>query len=206
MVMTMMPLLRIEYIENFNLKRRFETMKIKQFVEMYKANQNINIEEQLEVIKYVSIVSKRELAKLVLENCTSMVDGEIHMDSVERYILFTIAVITMHTNLEFSDEENEEYDAIDSYDMLCEHGLLTKIIDTFADDYAACNEILNMMTADLMQDNMTVEKMLYKFLDGIQDTLDSAIYSLVDKFSPEMLGDLQLNQDNLSQLYKLLKK
>ena len=181
-------------------------MKINKFVEMYKDNQNINIEEQLEVVKYVSIAYKRELAKLVLENCTSMVDGEIHMDSVERYILFTIAVISMHTNLEFVDENDDEYDAIDSYDMLCDHGLLTKIIDTFAEDYAACNEILNMMTADLMQDNMTIEKTLYKFLDGVQDTLDAAIYSLVDKFSPEMLGDLQLNQDNLSQLYKLLKK
>jgi hypothetical protein len=51
-------------------------MKIKQFVEMYKDNQSINIEEQLEVIKYVSIASKRELAKLVLDNCTAIVDGK----------------------------------------------------------------------------------------------------------------------------------
>lgn len=181
-------------------------MKINQFVEMYKNDQDMNIEEQLEVIKYVSIAAKRELAKLVLDNCTSVVDGEVHMDSVERYILFTIAVISMHTNLEFADEDDEEYDAIDSYDMLCESGLLTKIIDTFADDYAACNEILNMMTDDIMQYNMTIEKTLYRFLDGVQDTLDAAIVSLVDKFDPDMLGDLKLNQDNLSQLYKLLKK
>ncbi len=181
-------------------------MKIKQFVEMYNKNQDMNIEEVLEITKYVSIAYKREMAKLILSNCTSIVDGEIHIDSVERYILFTIAVIAMHTNLEFSDEDNEEYAALDSYDMLCEHGLLAKVIDTFADDYAACNEILNMMTADLMQDNMTVEKTLYRFLDGVQDTLDSAIYSLVDKFAPEMLGDFQLNQNNLAQFYKLLQK
>lgn len=178
-------------------------MKVNEFVEMYKKNPRIDINKQLDVQQYVSIALKREMAKLVLENCTMNVDGEVHIDSFERYMLFTIAVIGLHTNLEFSYDD--EHSAIDDYDALCESGLLVKIIDSFKQDYDACQEILNMMTADALQDSMTIEKKIYQFLDVIQNVFQGATDKMIDKIDMSSLGDMQVNQEKLIELYDFLK-
>lgn len=176
-------------------------MKVNEFIEMYEKNPRIDIAKQLEVVAYIGIEKKRELAGLVLDNCTSIVDGEVHIDSIDRYLLFTIAVIGMHTNIEFAYND-EEYSVIDDYDKLCQSGLLVKIIDTFKDDYASCQEILNMMTADKLQDNMTIEKKLYQFLDYIQSMLASGINSITEKLDLDALGGI--DQEKLMKLYKLI--
>lgn len=182
-------------------------MKVQELVEKYNKNQRIDIAKTLDVKQYVGIELKKKMAKLVLDNCTTIVDGEVHINSVDRYILFTIAVIGLHTNLEFVHEEDDDYyGSIDDYDMLCESGLLTKIIDTFIDDYASCQEILNMMTADKMQNNMTIEKKIGKLLDEIQDTLKEGISNLTDKLNlDELASNLLGDQGNLLELRNLIK-
>lgn len=177
-------------------------MKINELVEMYEKNPRIDIAKKLDTIPYISIGYKRELAKLVLDNCTSIIDGEVHIDSVERYLLFTISVISMHTNLEFSSSEDSEHNVVDDYDSLCKSGLLVKIIDTFKDDYVSCQEILNMMTADRLQDNMTIEKKLYQFLDSIQEMLSNGVNNLIENLDLDSLAGL--DQDKLMGLYNLI--
>lgn len=173
-------------------------MRINELVEKYGQNERINIAKEIEAIPYISIMRKRQIAELVLDNCTYEVDGEIHIDSVERYLLFTIAVISAYTNLEFDYEDGF---AIEDYDALCESGLLIKIIDCFKDDYASCQEILNMMTTDKLQDNMTIEKKLYQFLDGVQYTLDSVVNGVVEQLNLGSLDDLKLVKDSLSSMF-----
>lgn len=178
-------------------------MKVNELIEMYNKNSRIDLEKHLEVKKYIGIAYKKELAELVLDNCTSIVDDEIHIDSVEKYMLFTVAVIGMHTNLEFSYEDDSEFSTIDDYDALCESGLLIKIIDTFKDDYLACQEVLNMVTSDRLQTNMTIEKKIYKFVDAIETTLSGAINNVTDKLN---LDALNVNQDTLMQFFDIVKK
>lgn len=180
-------------------------MRVNEFIEMYKKNSRIDVAKTLEVVPYIGIEYKRELARLVLDNCTSIIDGEIHVDSVERYLLFTISVIGMHTNLEFSYDEDSYNSSIYDYDALCESGLLVKIIDTFKDDYVSCQEILNMMTADRLQANMTIEKKLYKFVDAIQEIFAEAVDGMVDRLDIDSFGDLSLNHDKLIKLYDLIE-
>jgi hypothetical protein len=190
--------------KNYELKGEI-FMKIREFIEMYEKNPRIDIAKKLEVIPYIGIEYKRELARLVLDNCTSIVDGEIHIDSVERYLLFTISVIGMHTNLEFSYEEDSNDSSIDDYDALCKSGLLVKIIDTFKDDYASCQEVLNMMTTDRLQNNMTIEKKLYQFVDAIQGIFAGAVNNMVEKLEIDSLDGL-LDENKLTQLYDLIGK
>lgn len=174
-------------------------MKINELVDMYEKNPRIDLAKKLEVVPYVGVEYKRELARLVLDNCTSVVDGEIHVDSVEKYLLFTISVIGLHTNLDFSFGDDTEDSVIDDYDALCKSGLLIKIIDTFKDDYASCQEILNMMTVDRLQNNMTIEKKIYKFLDSIADALAGGVTELTQKINLD-----GLNTDSLMQLVNLI--
>lgn len=181
-------------------------MTVKELVERYEKNNRIDIAKALEVKQYVGIELKRTMAQLVLDGCTTMVDNEIRINSVERYILFIISVISMHTNLEFSRKDDEEYSVIDDYDALCESGLLVKIIDTFKDDYASCQEILNMMTADRLQNNMTIEKKISKFLDGIQELLGGVVGDLVSKLNvDDLVENLPIDQSKLLNLFDLNK-
>lgn len=182
-------------------------MKISEFVEMYKKNPRIDMEKYLDVKKYIGIEQKRQMAKLILDNCTYIDDGIVRLDSVERYLLFTMIVISTHTNLELTHEEDSGYSAIDDYDMLCESGLLVKVVDTFKDDYASCQEILNMMTADRMQGSMTIEQKIGGFLDEVQNTLSNAIDNLTDKINfDELAGKLPVDQNKLLELYNMVKE
>ena len=183
-------------------------MTVQEFIAKSKNNYRLDIAKELEVKTYTSIALKREMANLVLDNCTTVVDDEVHIDSLEKYILFTLAVIAMHTNLELTtlDDENAEdgdtISVLDEYDMLCESGLLVKIIDTFQEDYAACQEVLNMIAFDRMQNNMTIEKKIYKFIDELQVMLSGAVSELTAKLSSgDLLGNLPVDQLKLLELF-----
>lgn len=181
-------------------------MKVQELVEKYNKSQRIDIAKLLEVKQYTSIDSKRLMASLILDECITVVDGEARIDSVEKYILFTISVIGMHTNLEFGHDDDEEYSVIDDYDLLCESGLLIKIIDTFKDDYMSCQEVLNMMTADRMQDHITIEKKIGKFLDAVQNILSETIIKLTDKMNmDDILENLPISQNKLLELFKSIE-
>lgn len=182
-------------------------MKVNEIVAKYNNNQRIDIAKLLDVKKYIGIEQKAYLAQLVLENCTEVVNNKITINSLDRYILFTIAVIGMHTNLEFVDEDDAEYSVTDGYDILCESGLLAKIIETFKDDYAACQEVLSMMTSDLMQHNITFEDQVNLFLDDIKNTVNTAIENLVDQLNlDEMMDGKQIDQGKLLKLFDFVAK
>lgn len=172
-------------------------MKINELVEKYNKNNRIDIAKEVESQPYIGIMQKRRLAELVLDSCTSEIDGKLYIDSVERYILFTIAIIESHTNLEFDYEDGN---VVDDYDQLCQHGLLVKIIDTFSDDYASCQEVLNMVTSDKAQENMTIEQIVYRFLDNAQSSLKSVIDTLAGQIDLDALKELPINSENLSVL------
>ena len=167
-------------------------MKINELLEMYKKNQMINLKNVLEVEEYISTPLKRKMCDLVLDSCIEDVNGVLHIDSFDRYILFTIAVISMHTNLEFSIDA-DGVTSIDEYDELNKIGLIDKIISTFKTDYEACKVMLDMLTNDRMKNQETLEKKIIQFLNGIAQDIDS-------------LNDLENKEDILNLLESLTAK
>ena len=167
-------------------------MKINELLEMYKKNQMINLKNVLEVEEYISTPLKRKMCDLVLDSCIEDVNGALHIDSFDRYILFTISVISMHTNLEFSIDA-DGVTSIDEYDELNKIGLIDKIISTFKTDYEACKVMLDMLTNDRMKNQETLEKKIIQFLNGIAHDIDS-------------LNNLENKEDILNLLESLTAK
>ena len=190
-------------------------MTILEFIEGFKENKVINtsmkpnavaeyIKEKLEVKDYVSFVEKQSIAQTVLESCANMKDGVISIDSIQKYIIFTITVLSTYTNLEFDAE-----DALDAYDALCSYQigdgtLLDEIVKTFEKEYVRCNDILNMMTADLMAEN-NIEKQVGKFLSGISEKIGDLGDSLIDKLGKFNMDLNQLDIDKLSDIISKFK-
>jgi hypothetical protein len=85
-------------------------MKILEFIEGYKNDKVINtqikpnavaeyLKEKLEIKNYVPFAEKRELCEKVLNACNTIKDnGLVEIDSVSRYILFTLSIIAKYTN------------------------------------------------------------------------------------------------------------
>ena len=185
-------------------------MTIKEFVENYKAKRFMvtknGVDEKIEYLKaelelkeYIPFADKRELCAAVIDACCTKEGGLIKVDSVSRYIIFTISIISKYTVLEFNS--GEEYDSLDEYDMLCEAGLLNPILALIGEEYAACNNMLNMMMDDVIANNNTVEAVLGYNLGKVSDSLDGLIEVFAEKVE-EM--DLDLSQIDIEKYKGLL--
>ena len=78
-------------------------MKIKDFIDAYKAKnfivmkQGVDekaewIKKTLEVKEYIPFSEKQVIAQTVLASCSNIRDGVIGIDSIQKYILFTMAM------------------------------------------------------------------------------------------------------------------
>lgn len=161
-------------------------MKTQELVEMYQKNRMIDLKKVLEVKEYVGIAYKQKIAELVLNECITEEDGNLYMDSLSRYILFTMAVINIHTNLEF-ESEDEEYSMLDDFDALSESHLLEKIIETFREDYDACQIVLDMMTSDKLKNHETLERKIIRFLSAMPGQFERLQGMLGDEKNQEAL-------------------
>lgn len=188
-----------EFIENYNAKRFMNTKQgVDERVEW--------IKKELGVKEYLPFAEKRELCKVVLDACCTKEDGLVKVDSVTRYIIFTITVISRYTNLEFSSGEDVEYDSLDEYDMLCENRLLDIILAVIGDEYATCNNMLNMMMDDIMTNNNTVEAVLGHALGKVSDSLDDLIGTFADKVEEMELDLSQIDIEPLKGILDLIPK
>lgn len=190
-------------------------MDIKEFVEAYKAKKFMvtknGVDEkvewfrnELEIKEYIPFADKRELCSKAINACCTKQGGLIKVDSVTRYIIFTISIISKYTTLEFSS--GEEYDSLDEYDMLCEAGLLNPILALIGDEYATCNNMLNMMMEDVIANNNTVEAVLGHNLGKVSDSIDDLIGVLADKVEDMEFDLSQIDIDKYKGILDLIPK
>ena len=193
-------------------------MKIIEFINEFKEKkiQNTKINEHavsdhirktLAVKAYIPFVEKRELCERVLNaSNTQDENGLVKVDSVSRYIIFTLSIISKYTNLEFSSGKDTEFDSLDEYDMLCQSGLLNAILDVIGEEYATCNNILNMMMADIEANNNTIEAVLGHNLSKITDSVDGLIDALAEKVKKMNLDLNQIDIDKYKGLIELFAR
>ena len=187
-------------------------MTIREFVEAYKAKKFMNtktgvedriafLKSMLEVKAYIPFVDKRSLAEATIAACANFDDGVFVIDSLKKYMLFTMTMLFTYTNL----EHDEEVGVDEEYDLLCsvcvdDGTLLDAAIGLFAVEYSRCNDILNMMTADILAEN-NVERQIGRFLSGLSDKIDK----LGDKLIKIVEG-LDISQLDIDELTKMLDK
>lgn len=191
-------------------------MKIKDFIDAYKAKnfivmkQGVDekaewIKKTLEVKEYIPFSEKQVIAQTVLASCSNIRDGVIGIDSIQKYILFTMAMFSTYTNLESDDDK----DIFETYDQLCsfhvgENTLIDVIIKTFEVEYVRCNDILNMMTADLLAEN-NIEKQVGKFLSVISDKINKLGDGVINKLGDFNMDLSQLDIDRLMDMINKIK-
>lgn len=162
------------------------------------------LKEKLEIKDYVPFIEKQSIAQVVLEACSNIKDGVIAVDSIQKYIIFTITILSAYTNLDFEGEQD-----LDDYDALCScqvggGTLLDEIVKIFEKEYMRCNDILNMMTVDLLAEN-NIEKQIGKFLTVITEKIDDLGDSLIDNLGNFNMDLSQLDINKLSDIISKIK-
>lgn len=155
---------------------------------------NFNMEQELQVKKYLPMETKKAIAQGIMYECTSNESGVTKIDSVQRYMSYVKYMITMHTNLEYTDQ---------NYDVLCstmygDKTLLNAIMDCFESDAKECSRILNLMSDDVAYNN-SLAVMIGEFLYNLKNTLSVATRQLQDK-----IDDINLDGLDVEQLNKFL--
>lgn len=155
------------------------------------------LKRELEVKEYLSIKDKKALVNDIVNECILYDDGVFKFDDIEKYIVFTMRTIAAYTNLELSDDIEEDYDT------LCEAKLLTSVIDAFKQEYDEVNILLQMKCDYIMSGN-TIEAQLGRFLDGISDKLDALIGPLSESLGKFDLSNLPIDAESLQKLMKFI--
>lgn len=188
-------------------------MQINELIEKFKTarvqNTKVNpnavsewIREEVTIKTYIPFRQKREIAEMVVNQNIEVVDGIKKYDSINAYVGFVVAMISAHTNLEWSS------DPVADYDLLAESDLLSQIIAEFQESYNECDIIMKMMLAMELEDN-NVNVLIGHFLDGILKKLSGVGEmfkgALGDFNIQDILGE-NIKEEDLAKLSGLIDK
>ena len=181
-------------------------MTIKELVEFATNNKNKMLKadqlqqliaKTIEIKKYLSIKEKRELIDDIINSCILYEDGMYKFDDIDKYIAFTMKTISAYTNLELSDDIDDDYDA------LCEAHLLNTVIETFNGEYENVNLLLQMRCEYILSGN-TIEAQVGKFLTGLSDKLDDFSTMLSNNIGNFDFKNLPVSIDDLGRLVEFI--
>lgn len=181
-------------------------MKVQEFIEIMNSDKTkmlkpeqyqSKIKKTLEVKEYIGIKEKKQLVQDIIDECIIYTDGVFKFDESEKYIMFIMKAVEAYTNLELSNDVEEDYDAL-SYEKL-----LPAIIDTFKQEYDDVNVLLQMK-CDFILSNNTIEAQLGAFLSDISSKIDVFANALVEKVEGLDFNNLPVDVEDLSKLMNLL--
>lgn len=116
----------------------------------------------LVIKKYVPIQVKRHvIEEALLNQIIKVKDGLYTFNSIDKYMAFTLAAITLYTDLEFDNVDED-------YDSLMETGYLTVILEAIGEDYFNFSDLFEMRFSDIMRETNTIEAIINS---GIQEAM-----------------------------------
>ena len=181
-------------------------MKVQELVELATNNKNklLKTEQLSEVIKkaiavkgYMGIKQKKELINNIIDDCILYEDGMYKFDDIEKYICFTMKIIEAYTNLELSDDIEEDYDT------LCGANILELVLNTFKKEYDDVSILLQMKCEYILSQN-TIEAQIGQFLNELLDKTDGLVGVLADKVKDFDISNLPISKDDLKKLMKFI--
>ena len=138
-------------------------MTVKEFLEDLnkvtgKTVREERMKKNLNVKEYVSFLDKVNLANRVVYHSTHKLDqegnviGDIHIDSVSKYLLHVMGIINMYTDLDIYYDN-----LVEDYDLLNVNGLIQEIVTLIGEkEIAECQMLLDMTLGDFMQNKLSV--------------------------------------------------
>lgn len=155
--------------------------------------QDEKIKKDLEIKPYLGIKAKRQLIEDIVNETVIYENGLLKFNGVEQYVVYTMRCIEAYTNLELSDDLEEDYDA------LCSCGLLSKILRIIDDEYQSVLSLLKMQCDYVLLDNSVTSK-INVLLTSVADTINKVSDSIENNMKEIKQEDLQKVIDLISSI------
>jgi hypothetical protein len=168
---------------------KYKMMKPEQLQEVLK--------KKLEVKDYVSFSTKRNLVSAIVNECVLYENGMFKFNDIDKYVCFTMRAIEAYTNLELSDDIEEDYD------LLCTSKMLDFIINTFKKEYDDVNILLQMQCDYVLSDN-SIGSQIGRFLDGVLEKIDVLVDVLANKVDGFDFNNLPVSKEDLNKLMQFM--
>ena len=160
-----------------------------------------NLMELITVKGYVPFVQKQEMLLDVLESSIKVEDGYTMIDSLKEYFEFTLQVIELYTNIDFSKDQAMR---VAEYDVLCQSGLAKMLVSAIGDEYNDCLTFLKMLERDIDKRNC-VKASVARLAENIGVNLDLIIGILANKVKEIDIEKLFPNGIDLGEILKNFK-
>lgn len=157
------------------------------------------LKKHIKVKNYISIKDKKELVDKIVNECVFVEDGIKKIDSIEKYIVFTMRTIEEYTNLELSDDIENDYDA------LCEARILGDIVDLFKPEYDDIMVLLKMRCDFIIGDN-NIEAQVGRLLNGVLDIISRLADTVERKVNDVDLDSIPFNDADFQVLKNFLNQ
>ena len=157
------------------------------------------LQKKLEVKEYLGIKEKKALVNDIINECILYEDGMYKFDESDKYICFIMNTIAAYTNIELSEDIEEDYD------MLCRTKILDLIVNTFKSEYDEVNVLLSMKCDYILSGN-SINAQFGKFLSGLSENIDSIVAAMSEKIGDFDISKLPISKKDLSKLMDFLNK
>ena len=155
------------------------------------------LKKELEVKDYISIKDKKVLIDDIVDACIVYEDGVYKFDDIDKYVCFTMKTIETYTNVELSDDiEND-------YDILCCAKIVEPIINTFKKEYDDVN-ILLQMKCDYILSGNNIEAQIGTFLNNLLEKSDNLVNAISNKFDNFDINNLPIGKEDLNKLMEFI--
>lgn len=131
------------------------------------------IRDTLNVTKYIEFAQKASIAENLVKRTTYVVDDKgnvtdtFQVNSLMRYMFFTLSVIDMYTNIIINWDN-----AVNEYDLLAENGLIGVLVSKIPEqELNEFQTIVNMVLDDIMQNEFTTQQFIRKEISRIEDVV-----------------------------------
>ena len=156
------------------------------------------IKQTLEVKDYISIKEKKQLVEDIVSETVMYENGLLKFNGIDQYITYVMKCIEAYTNLELSD------DIEDDYDELSKTGLLEPITSVFAEEYKAVLTLLQMQCDYSLMDN-SISSKVRVFLTSVSSTIDKLANSLSNSVENFDINKLNIDKKDIEKITEFLQ-
>ena len=146
------------------IKEFVNKAKTKGFMPISADEQVAKLKKELEVKTYLGIRAKKELVQEIVDETIIYENGLFKFNGIDQFVTLNMFAIRACTNLEIEDIEND-------YDLLCESGLMNKVLATFESEYKEVLSLLQMQCDYVLMDN-SVTAQLNVLLTAATDVIN----------------------------------
>lgn len=170
------------------LKNEIKKTRIADFVEGYEkcpsnSMKEKYLKEKLVIAPYVKLEHKLNLCQSIVEASSHNKQGDLHIDSAARYILYIRCVIECYTNLTLNDKAHDK-SFIKEYDQLARNGLIDRIVKMIPkDEMEELSMFLDMKVEDLFTNEYETKAFISKQADKFKKTFNELMPSIIDGIS-----------------------